>query len=293
MTPYADPRHLAALARDGAHRLPVANWGGANLLLRPIPGTALRDAAGPYPLLPFDPSWRIASGLQEMRAAGAISAVIVADPLAPPADTDAFQMARLFKRHHLVIGRYAPSEHHRAELRRAARRCEVAETPYEEGWRDFAALYAGLVARKGIAGGAGDFDSAYFAALAPLRPRLFAAHAHGHVIAMSLWLIEGDRAWYHLAASDEAGRAASAGYAVVDAAIRALLADGIGRILLGGGLAEAHQPPCGLDRFKAGFANDSRVNLLLGAVLDPQGCAMLGGATGAFFPAYRARRLAA
>lgn len=293
MTPYADPRHVGALARDGTHRLPIANWGGANLLLRPIPGTTLRDAAGPYPLLPFESAWRVEAGLQELRAAGAISAVIVADPLAPPAALDAFEMARPFKRHHLVLGQYSPSEHHRAELRRAARRCEVAEAAYDEAWPVFARLYAELVARKGIAGGAQDFDAAYFAALAPLRPRLFAAWAGGQVVAMSLWFIEGDRAWYHLAASGEAGRATAAGYAVVDAAIRALLRDGVARILLGGGLAEAHQPPCGLDRFKAGFANEGRVNLLLGAVLEAESCALLGGAAGAFFPAYRARRLAA
>lgn len=294
MTPFADPRHAAALARPGERVVRVAAWDGAALLLRPIPGTSLLDAAGPYPLLGFDPAWDIASGLAELRAAGAISAVIVADPLAPPADLAPFALARRYKRHHLVQDAYAPSEHHRAELRRAARRCAVEEIPYAAALPAWHSLYAGLVARKALTGGLHDFGPGYAAALAPLGPRCFAARDADGVVAMALWLRQGPIAWYHLAAGEPRARAIGAGYLIVDAAIRALLAEGVETIQLGAGLAEADAPPCGLDRFKAGFANAARVNLLLGAVLDPAACAALGGATGgAFFPAYRVRKDAA
>jgi hypothetical protein len=287
VTPFADPRHAAALARPGERVVRVAAWDGAALLLRPIPGTARLDAAAPYPLFGFDPSWDIAAGLDALRAAGAISAVIVADPLAPPADTAPFALVRRYKRHHLVEGAYAPSEHHRAELRRAARRCEVEEIPYAAALPAWQRLYAGLVARKGLAGGLHDFGPGYAAALAPLGPRCFAARDADGVVAMALWLRQGAVAWYHLAAAEPRARGIGAGYLVVDAAIRALLAEGVETIQLGGGLAEADAPPCGLDRFKAGFANAARVNLLLGAVLDAPACAALGGAMGGFFPAYR------
>ncbi len=296
MTPFADPRHVAAQARAGERAVAIGAWGGAGLLLRPVPGTARRDAAGPYPLLGFDPRWDLRAGLAELRAAGAISAVIVADPERPPHGTAPFALARPYKRHHLVRAEagYAPSAHHRAELRRAARRCEVAELPFAAVLADWTRLYGGLVARKGLGGGLHDLGPAYAAALAPLAPRIFAASAGGAVIAMALFLRAGDLAWYHLAAGDAQARAAGAGYLVLDAAIRALLADGVACIQLGGGLAEAGQPPCGLDRFKAGFANAARVNLLLGAVLDAPACAELGGALGgAYFPAYRAPRAVA
>lgn len=293
MTPFADPRHVAAQARAGECAIAVAAWGGAALLRRPVPGAARHDAAGPYPLFGFDPRWDVAAGLGELRAGGAISAMIVADPDLPPRETGPFALVRPYKRHHLVraAAGYAPSAHHRAEIRRAARRCEVAELPFAAALPDWVQLYGGLVARKGLGGGRHDLGAAYAAALAPLGPRVFAASAGGAVIAMALFLRAGERAWYHLAAGDARARAAGAGYLVLDAAIRALLADGVACVQLGGGLAEADQPPCGLDRFKAGFANDARVNLLLGAVLDAPACAALGGALGGgFFPAYRAPR---
>lgn len=293
VTPFGDPRHVAALARSGERAVRIAAWGGAALLMRPVPGTGWMDAAGPYPLLGFDPRWDIAAGLAELREAGAISAVIVADPVLAPVHTAPFALARRYKRHHLVQGGYRPSEHHRAELRRAARRCVVAELPFVAALPDWNRLHAGLVARKALGGGPHDFGPGYAAALEPLGPRVFAARDAEGVVAMALWLRLGGIAWYHLAASDDRGRALGAGYLVVDAAIRALLADGVECLQLGGGLAEAAAPSCGLDRFKAGFANTMRENLLLGAVLDAPACAALGGALGDFFPAYRMAKQAA
>lgn len=296
MTPFADPRHVAAQARPGEQGWAVAAWDGAALLLRPIPGTSRHDAAGPYPLLGFDPRWDVAAGLAELRATGAISATFVTDPLLPPAALRHLDLVRPYKRHHLVLGgpaAYAPSAHHRAELRRAARRAEVLELPIAAALADWQRLYRGFLARKGLAGGRHDFPPGYVAALAPLGLRCFAARDAGGVTAMALWLRQGRHAWYHLAAGDARGRAGGAGYLVVDAAIRALLADGVDCLRLGGGIAEAAAPLCGLDRFKAGFANDCRVNLLLGAVLDAPACAALGGAlAGGFFPAYRAAGIA-
>jgi hypothetical protein len=293
VSPFADPRHLAALARPGERVIRVAAWGGAGLLLRPVPGTAWHDAAGPYPLLGFDPRWDVAAGLAELREAGAISVVIVADPVLTPGDIVPFSLTRRYKRHHLVRDDYRPSEHHRAELRRAARGCAVAALPFAEALPEWNRLYAGLVARKALGGGPHDFGPGYAAALAPLGPLAFAARDAAGVVAMALWLRQGRFAWYHLAAADERGRAAGAGYLVVDAAIRRLRAEGATCIQLGGGLAEADAPRCGLDRFKAGFADASRENLLLGAVLDGPACAALGGAMGDFFPAYRRSKQAA
>jgi hypothetical protein len=294
LPPYIRPAHVAALAAafgPGHAVLPVAAWDGAAVLLRPIPGTGWHDATGPYPLLPFGTGWDIAAGLAEIAAAGAISLVAVTDPLAPCPAPKLFAHAVPFKRHRLVLGGpvdYVPDTHHRRRLRRAAS-CELAEVALDAVMPDWLRLYAGLAARRGFAGGMQDFPLSYMASLPPLGLRCFAAREAGAIVAMGLWLQHGDTAWYHLGAADAAGRESGAGHAVMDLAIRRLLADGVTRIVLGGGLATAAEPPCGLDRFKAGFANASRVNLLLGAVLDEARCAALGGATGGgFFPAYRA-----
>lgn len=294
LPPYARPAYVAALAAalgTGHAVLPVAAWGGAAVLLRPIPGTAMRDAMGPYPLLPFGADWDIAAGLAEIAAAGAISFVAVADPLGTCPAPHLFAHAVPFKRHHLVLGGpadYAPDAHHRRRIRRASG-CDLAEVALDAVMADWMRLHAGLAARRGFTGGLQDFPQRYMAALPPLGLRCFAARQAGAVVAMGLWLRHGETAWYHLGAADAAGRESGAGHAVMDFAIRGLQADGVTRIVLGGGLATAAEAPCGLDRFKAGFGNAARVNLLLGAVLDPARCAALGGAAGGgFFPAYRA-----
>ncbi len=298
LTPYADPRYAASLAVAGAGEVVrVTAWDGAGLLRRAVPGRPWHDVASGYPLLAFAPGWDIAAGLAELRAAGALTLVAVADPVFPPRTLQVFALARPYKRHHLVQGGpagYAPSQHHRAELRRAARRCEVAEIPFAEALSHWDRLYGGLIARKAITGPARMLGAGHAAALAPLAPRAFAARVGDAVVAVSLWLHQGRFAWYHLAAGDAAARAASASYAVVDLAIRTLMAEGTETVILGGGQAESDAPPCGLDQFKAGFSNAQRVNLLLGAVLDPAGCAALGGALGGhYFPAYRSCRRAA
>ncbi|WP_270939019.1 GNAT family N-acetyltransferase [Falsiroseomonas oryzae] len=288
IAPYADPRYAAALAAGGGLQpVLIAAWHGAAVLRRPVPGADAQDIAGPYPLMPFAPGWDIAAGLEEMRRDGAVSAVFVSDPVLACADPARFDHARPFKRHHIVRDGYAPGTHHRAELRRAARRCDVAEIPFADALADWVRLYGGLVAAKNLAGGPQDFGACYARALLPLAPRAFAARTVQGVVGMSLWLRHGALAWYHLAATDAAGRAAGAGYPLVDVAVRTLLAEGVSCVVLGGGLADARTPACGLERFKAGFANDVRTNLLLGAVLDPARYAAFGGAEG-WFPAYRA-----
>ncbi|MGG5808876.1 GNAT family N-acetyltransferase [Falsiroseomonas sp. CW058] len=300
LPPYADPAYATALAAafgGGHHALRVAAWGGAAVLLRPIGATGLVDACGPYPLLPFGADWDIAAGLAEIAAAGAVSLVAVADPLSPPGAATAFAHHRPYKRHHLVLdaaGIYAPAAHHLRHIRRAARHGGVAEVPAADRVDDWLRLQAGLAARRGFTGGMQDFPRATIDALAGLGLRAFAAFRGDAVVAMGMWFRHGGTAWYHLGAADDAGREGGAGHAVMDFAIRTLLAEGVTRIVLGGGLAPIGAPPCGLDRFKAGFGNATRPSLLLGAVLDARAHARLGGDAGAgFFPPYRAPRPAA
>ena len=293
LSPYARRDYGAALAASlgGCHAaLPIAAWDGATVVLRPVPGARCRDAMGPYPLLPFAADWSIQAGLEEVAAAGTVSLVVVSDPLSPPADVGPFSHVRPFKRHHLVRGgprHYQPHAHHRRAIRRAARRCEVAGIAFDDAIEDWLRLYGALAARRGFVGALQDFGRPYLMALPRLGLRAFAAREAGRVVAMGLWLVDGDRAWYHLGAADEAGRACGAGHAVFDVAIRALLDAGVTDIVLGGGLHAASDPSCGLDRFKAGFANEARVNMILGAVLDPGRYAALGAGAD-WFPAYRA-----
>lgn len=287
--PYASAAYAASLGQGAA--LAVAPWGDAALLARPIGASGRRDVAGPYPLLPFAAFWPLEAGLEALRQAGAVSAVFVTDPLGATPAAEGLALARPYKRHLLVRrdAPYAPEARHRAKIRRAAAALEITRAPLAGMLPDWRRLYAGLVAEKRLAGTRHDFPPAHFAHLAAIGAEAWTAHHRGEAVAMYVWLRHGSDAYYHLGASAPAGLALGASFALMDAAIRDLLADGCERLLLGGGLTPIGEPACGLARFKAGFANAEATSWLLGAILDAPAYQALGGdPESGFFPAYRA-----
>ncbi len=289
--PYGAVAYGEALAAaDGQKALDVPEWRSA-VIVRPAAAGAL-DATGPYPRAPLGADADLAGGLQRLRSAGLVSVVLVPDPLnapAPKALAAAFPVFRPFKTHFIVdrrAGAYAPSKHHRYEIRRAAAGCVVDRAPLSSVLPRWARLYAGLARRHDIRGPA-DFSPAYFDHLAASPAyETFVARVDGRIVAMAIWFQHGAVAVNHLGASDAEGYAAGATYALYDAAIQHF-ADAE-RLDLGGaaGLAEAADD--GLARFKRGFANASASAYLCGAVLDQARYDELSaGRDGAFFPAYR------
>lgn len=302
--PYLDHALATALAMAPAggeagrvHRL--AAWDGAPVLVRQVPGGSALDAAGCYPMLPFAPHWDVGRGAEELARLGLVSLVFVGDPVLAPPVPGAFDHARPFKTHHLVrlaAGSYAPSPHHAQEIRRARRRTVIEEVPFARHLGDWADLYGGLLAAKGAGGGIQDLGAGYFVALSRLGVRAFLARSDGLPVAMALWLRHGSLAYYHLAAGNAEARRVGAAYGLVDEAIRAFIADGVGTIVLGGAAGGADAPGSGLARFKAGFANETARTVIFGLVLDRRryhALAALAAADTAWFPAYRAPRLAA
>ncbi len=295
--PYASATYAEALRHVG-RPFEVPPW-GTHVILRDIPGhPGLRDAAGPYPLLPFRRDADIPVGLRLLRAAGAVSVVLVADPLTgPPAERLAphFPLALPFKTHHLMDRTAGPapfSPHHRERARRGGRRTRIirvalSDPRWAAAWDT---LYAALVAHRGIAGPAA-FPAAATTALARLPEAslvtLAALSPHDDILAMTHWIRHAGVAHSHLTAATEAGHRASATYAL-HAAAPDHLPDC--RILnLGAGAGPADDPADGLARFKAGFANATVTAHLFGAVLDPAAYARLAAPVATrHFPAYRA-----
>jgi len=280
---------LAAAAGEAACDAP--EWASA-VVRRPIAGGGA-DAAGPYPRTPLTPEADLAGGLERLRDLGLVSVVLVPDPLIAPdaaALAAAFPVCRPFKRHLVIdrrIGPYAPSKHHRYEMRRAQQRCDVEVVALAQHLDDWTRLYAGLAQRHEIAGPAA-FSAAYFALMAADPSyEVFAARAGGEIVAMAIWFRHAGVAVNHLGASDAAGYAVGASYALYDAAIQRY--GECERIDLGGaaGLAEAADD--GLSRFKRGFANAEATAFVCGAVLDEAAYARLaaGRSGDGFFPAYR------
>ena len=286
--PYLNPRYVAAL-EDGLPALAVPEW-RSWAIPRPIPGGG-QDAMGVYPMTPLATDADLEGGLARCRAAGLVSLVMVPDPLAAPdpaALQRAFPICRPFKTHYLIdrSAPFAPSRHHRERIRRGQRRCRIEPTSlarHLDGWR---ALYAELSAKRGIAGAAA-FRPGYFEALAA-DPVIcaFAAFVGDELAGMTLWFEHEGVVYNHLTASNAAGYANSANFALYAAAVEHFAS---GVINLGGpaGMSDVGD---GLAQFKAGFANARTQAWLCGAVLDDERYARLaaGRETGAYFPAYRA-----
>ena len=275
----------------------LPDW-GSPILLRDIPGEPGRvDAAGPYPVCALAPDADIPAGLAALREHNAVSVVLVANPLDGPDPATLaqhFPLFRPFKTHYLVDRRHGPatfSKHHRDRIRRGARHATARPVSLQDpAWRQhWRGLYAGLVARKGITGlhAFPPESTESLAALPPDRLMAFAAEApDGSVLAMQLWLRDGDRAYSHLTATSEAGYRAGATYVVYAAAIEHFADCPV--LDLGGGAGHTDDPADTLAAFKQGFANASDTAWLCGTVLDhPAYTRLAAGHSGEFFPAYR------
>jgi hypothetical protein len=296
--PYAASDYARALGDGTRAALQVEEW-GSFVLTREIPprgaggATGLRDAMGVYPMTPLHKQADLKAGLERLRAQGLVSVVLVPDPLASPERSQlagAFGLCRPFKTHYLVnraAGAYAPSKHHRAEIRRAERRCRVELVRLADHLPAWSQLYHGLVARHAITGVAA-FSEAYFAALSR-DPCMIALAAYvGHEIsAMTIWFEHAGVGYNHLGASNAVGYANGANYALYDAAMAHFSQAAV--LNLGGGAGSHDDPSDGLAVFKRGFTNAEVEALLCGAVLDQDRYAALAAdrPPTAYFPAYR------
>lgn len=291
--PYGREAYVRSLCPDQAEV--VALWGG-HVLLRPMPQSADLDAASAYPLGGFAAAADIEAGLAALTDRGAVALAVVPDPLNVPDGEELHRRAcvrRHLKTHYLVDlegAAFAPSRHHRQEIRRAARRCTVEEVRLESVMGEWLELYGGLRERHGIGLGAG-LPRAHFEWLArDPQAMTLAARIDGTVAALSIWLSDGEIAHNHLGASSADGYRIGASYALYAAAIERLSGH---RVLdLGGMPGLVDDPGHGLARFKRGFANAERSSVLIGFVLDRERYERatgrrVGAGDPGYFPAYR------
>jgi hypothetical protein len=290
--PYADASYVASLADigDPVHLPRSGGW----LLSRRVADTGRRDLTGPYPLLSCS-RWDVLADDLAALDDDVLSVVAVADPLGTwePADLEAAFPDHLvpFKRH-LVRDLDRPASlpaHHRRRLRHAARAVdvEVCADPTDH-LDDWVALYDFLVARHRMTGISAFSRDSFSRQLAVPRMVALRAERQGVTVGMTLWLVGGDTAYYHLGASTAEGYELSASYALFAEALDHLRGLGVARVDLGGSAGAASRED-GLFRFKQGWANAELPAHLGGRVLDRRAYAALrpaGDTT--WFPAYRA-----
>lgn len=265
------------------------------MLARPIPGTPHRDGLLGYPRLLSD-AWAALDA--DLRAADDLVSVVgVTDALL---DVDPVPASRTFPdlcvryKDHAVLDprRPAPSASHRRKVRqaRAALRIEVAADPTRL-LDDWERLYDHLRGRHGLAGIKALSREAFADQLAVDGCIAVTGSLGDRIVSMTLWYVQGDDAYYHLGASDDAGYAMSASYALFDEAIATLAARGVTRLDLGAN-AGAGADATGLSRFKLGWASEVRPTYLVGRILRPDVYRSLdrtrrGDETTGFFPSYR------
>jgi hypothetical protein len=298
VTGYASADYARSLADLGR---PVAlPRSGGWLLERPVPGTPWRDAMGCYPLFACADWSRLRSDLDELPE-GLVSVVLVTDPFGAFAPGDLRECfpdrLSLFKEH-LVVDLGLPAgtlgtAHHRRNVRKALASLEIERhaRPAELSG-EWARLYAQLVARHAI-GGPAAFSPASLARQLRV-PGLVALRAlrGEETVGMTLWFVQGDVAYYHLAAYSEEGYRRRASFGLFFRAIESFAEQGLRWLDLGAGAGAEPDPADGLVRFKRGWATTTRTAYLCGRICDRPRYVALTAAAGAqatpWFPAYRA-----
>ena len=291
---YSSNPYLESLSEFGA---PVSLPGSqAGFLEEQIGLRPLFDARGAYPLL-CAANWDALSGELEENARKWVSVVAVPDPLTAPSWEDLADIfphvCRPYKEHFVVElgegwdGPYPDG--HRRSIRRAASLLEVewVKEPVS-ALGDWLKLYNYLIYRHDIKGIARFSRQSFEKQLST--PGLVALRAHkgGETVGMTLWLRDGDRAYYHLGASNQTGYESGASFGLFAEALSGFCEMGVERVLLGAGSTEIGEERDGFARFKAGWATKAIPSFLCGRIFDMARYEELSrGIRTDYFPAYR------
>jgi len=274
--------------------LRIANSGGW-LVRRRIPGTALFDAMGCYPLF-CCLDWTGLSRDLDGLADDLVAVVVVADPLGdhtPELLGTAFDRVIPYKEHFVIeTGRPLSSfvnKSHRLHAMRALKDVDVERCAEPLAHLDdWIRLWDLLSERHGIRGVRRFSRAAFERQLATPGMVMFRAANGTQTVGLDLWYAQGDCAQAHLAAFDAAGYALHASYATKWRAIEYFNTE-VQWLNLGG--AQTNDPDDGLVQFKRGWATGTRTAWLCERVLQPSRYRELAGGAGAghddYFPAYR------
>jgi len=273
----------------------VPEWGTS--VLRRNCGKGYHDAVGTYPITVFKSDCDLASGFDRLARLGLVSVVLVVENALRPELADleeAFDFVRSFKMHHLHDRTISPirySRNHRDKVRRAVRAAHVQQFDLADRLDEWNSLYESLVERLNLANTMHAFPRSHHEALAMLPGTVaIGAFADGRLVSAHVWVCHGDHAMSHLVASNEAGYARRASYAVNAASIELL--DKYRTLNFGGSAGAGSDGASGLARFKRGFANTTVPSYLCGKVLDMGAYSELSrqadvAADSTYFPAYR------
>lgn len=266
------------------------------MLERMISQTGYSDAMGCYPLFMCQDWTNLAVDLGELENS-LVSLSLVADPLGahtPKLLKDCFpDVCFPFKEHYVVDLTRVPEEyvsaHHRRNARNGLKKVtvEICTNPLNH-FDDWVRLYRVLVARHGIRGFADFSEETLQQQLQVPGLVFFRAAYEGKTVGALLWYWQGDKGYYHLAASDEVGYTLNASYALFWTAITYFADEGLRWLVLGSGPGPQCKASNGLARFKRGWATGTRTAYFCGRILNPDRYGVLSKGRGSdYFPVYR------
>lgn len=292
---YAHPAYAAAVA--GANRVQALPAASGSLVARDIPASDRRDLTAPYPIFCCADWGALAGDLRDLGPAF-VSAAMVVDPFGGWTESQLREcfpdLLVHFKDHFVVELGEEPlahlGSHHRRNVARARRevvvdtvRDVVSFTP------EWQALYGALVDRHQIRGAAAFSKGSLAAQLTVPGMVALRARADGATVGATLWYVQDDVVYYHLAAYTPAGYVSRASFALFAAALETFAAQGVRWASLGGGAGTEDGDDDGLVRFKRGWSTGTRPAWFGGRVLDRGAYDRLAGPRPArWFPAYRA-----
>ena len=292
---YAHRGYAESLGEFGAVQelLACGGW----LLVRRLPVVEAVDAMGCYPMFSCR-DWNAIGADLEALAQTLVCVSLVTDPFAhvSPARLCATFPDVCFEfKQHFVTDLSHPLDtvagsHHRRNVRKSLAAVEVRETTGDASMLDdWLPLYEHLIRRHAISGIAG-FSRDSFARQAKVPGfRAFSAVSHGEVCGMTLWYVDGDVCYYHLAAYNDRGYELRASYALFWSALTEFAKTGVRWAGLGAG-AGVTASQSGLTRFKQGWSTHTRPAYFCGRIMQPAVYRKLATAeqlANGFFPAYR------
>lgn len=286
---YADAFATFGLPR----RLPRS---GGWMLERPIRDTGHVDAMGLYPLF-CCADWSAIADDLEKTCTDWVTATVVTDPLG---GYDESLLHRTFDRvtpykNHFIAEMTSPpetfvSKSHRQNARRALRKVLVEVCDDQMAYiDDWVSLYEVLAKKHGVTGYRAFSRQSFARQLCTPGMIMFRASIDGETVGLDLWYVDGEVAQGHLAAFSEKGYANSASYATKWTLLN-YFSNKV-RWVNFGGLADASGKGAGgLEHFKRGWSNTTRMAYICGRVFDADAYGKLTRGQGdtTFFPAYRA-----
>lgn len=292
---YASAAYAQALAEFGAIlELPRS---GGHLLARAIPGSNHDDAMGCYPLFACRDWSKLPQDIEGL-ADRVVSASLVTDPFAAvtlPQLQAAFPDVCLPYKEHYITDLSLSLEtsidpHHRRNIRKANACMEVEIAPPSEMLlKEWQRLYDNLIERHGVVGIAQFSPSSFRRQFAVPGFTAFVATDASKILGMTLWYVQGDVAYYHLAAYSDEGYQRRASFAIFNSALSHLKSSGVSWAALGAG-AGVNAADSGLTRFKKGWSTGTRTVFFCGRILQPVAYESLRVSacdSSAYFPVYR------